>query len=199
MGRMIAESTSDRILATFLRLAAERGMEATTTRVLAEAAGVNEVTVFRHFGDKAGLAREAIRRFSPVATFEQYEPAVDTTGPDTAAEGILRSLRFVRGQMREHPEVMSFGVAESWRFPDLSEEIRAIPLAALAVIERTLHQAQPCLRAEVDLRAAALSFQAVLFMTAMWRSRGWTGIEESAGDRLLEALVRPLLRAEEVR
>jgi len=39
--------TVDRVLRTFLRLVAERGIEATTTRLLAEEAGVNEVTIFR--------------------------------------------------------------------------------------------------------------------------------------------------------
>lgn len=39
------------------RLFAERGYQATTTRAIAEAAGVNEVTLFRAFGNKQGVLR----------------------------------------------------------------------------------------------------------------------------------------------
>jgi AcrR family transcriptional regulator len=70
---MVAHSrTAEQILSTFLRLVAERGLDATTTRALAEEAGVNEVTVFRHFGDKATLAREAVRRFQPANRIAAY-------------------------------------------------------------------------------------------------------------------------------
>lgn len=50
-------TTRERILRAFLWLAGERGFEATTTRAVAEAAGVNEVTIFRQFNDKLTLAR----------------------------------------------------------------------------------------------------------------------------------------------
>lgn len=40
-------------------------MSAITTRDIAATAGVNEVTLFWHFGGKAALARGAVRRFSP--------------------------------------------------------------------------------------------------------------------------------------
>jgi AcrR family transcriptional regulator len=39
------------------RLFAERGYAGTTTRAIAEAAGVNEVTLFRHFESKRGMLR----------------------------------------------------------------------------------------------------------------------------------------------
>ena len=55
--------TEERILRTFLRLLTERGLEGTTTRGLAEEAGVNEVTLFRLFGDKGNLAAKAFRQF----------------------------------------------------------------------------------------------------------------------------------------
>lgn len=44
-----------RVLDAACALFAERGYAATTTRAVADRAGVNEVTVFRRFGTKAGL------------------------------------------------------------------------------------------------------------------------------------------------
>jgi AcrR family transcriptional regulator len=50
-----ATDTAERLLDAASSLFAERGYAATTTRAIAERAGVNEVTVFRRFGTKAGL------------------------------------------------------------------------------------------------------------------------------------------------
>jgi AcrR family transcriptional regulator len=66
-------------------------MAAITTRDIA-AAGVNEVTVFWHFGDKATLAREAVRRFHPAAALNAYEPAIDASTPQAAMRGVRRCL-----------------------------------------------------------------------------------------------------------
>ncbi|MEN9219559.1 MAG: helix-turn-helix domain-containing protein [Thermostichales cyanobacterium GMQP_bins_62] len=48
-------SARQRILATAKELFGRQGITQTTTRQIAEAAGVHEVTLFRHFGSKQGL------------------------------------------------------------------------------------------------------------------------------------------------
>lgn len=50
-----AEETRARILAATRDLYEARGTRGTTTREVAERAGVNEATLFRHFGSKASL------------------------------------------------------------------------------------------------------------------------------------------------
>lgn len=52
--------THDKILEVTARIFAESGYLGTTTRRIAHEAGVNEVTVFRHFGSKDALIREAL-------------------------------------------------------------------------------------------------------------------------------------------
>ena len=54
-------TTRARILEAFLHLAAQRGIDATPTRLVAKEAGVSELTLFRHCGDKATLVRAAVR------------------------------------------------------------------------------------------------------------------------------------------
>jgi AcrR family transcriptional regulator len=49
------EDTRQRIIAAALELFGKVGYAQTTTRAIAEAAGVNEVTLFRHFGSKKNL------------------------------------------------------------------------------------------------------------------------------------------------
>ena len=50
-----------KILKAATELYAETGFRGTTTRQIAQLAGVNEVTLFRHFGSKTALLHEAIR------------------------------------------------------------------------------------------------------------------------------------------
>jgi AcrR family transcriptional regulator len=49
------EETRNRILAATRQLFAKKGRRGTTTREIAELAGVNEATLFRHFGNKDAL------------------------------------------------------------------------------------------------------------------------------------------------
>ncbi|WP_457424062.1 TetR/AcrR family transcriptional regulator [Roseateles sp. P5_E7] len=51
----------DRLLAEAMRLFAERGFDAVTTREICAAAGVNPGAIHYHFGDKDGLYREVLR------------------------------------------------------------------------------------------------------------------------------------------
>ncbi|OPH58202.1 transcriptional regulator [Paenibacillus ferrarius] len=46
-----------------INLMAEKGYDSTTTKEIALAAGVNEVTIFRHFGTKEKLLEAAFSRF----------------------------------------------------------------------------------------------------------------------------------------
>lgn len=48
-------SSRERILKSAMQLFAQQGITATTTKEIAEQAGVNEVTLFRRFGSKQGL------------------------------------------------------------------------------------------------------------------------------------------------
>lgn len=68
-------ATRESLLDVTARLYAEHGWRGTTTRSIAEAAGVNEVTLFRLFGTKESLLLEAIGQASlaepPAALPEQ--------------------------------------------------------------------------------------------------------------------------------
>lgn len=50
----------DKLLNVACRIFAEAGYRGTTTRRVAQEAGVNEVTLFRHFGSKDELIRDAL-------------------------------------------------------------------------------------------------------------------------------------------
>ncbi|MCC3374387.1 TetR/AcrR family transcriptional regulator [Cohnella sp. REN36] len=55
--------TKDRLLYAAVDLIAEQGYKGTTTKEIAAAASVSEMTLFRHFGSKQSLLEEALDRF----------------------------------------------------------------------------------------------------------------------------------------
>jgi AcrR family transcriptional regulator len=186
-------SASDRILKTFLRLVAERGFDATTTRLLAQEAGVNEVTIFRLFGDKANLAAEAVHRFQSADDLAAYQLGSDPSSPATAAEGVLDALNFLRNRMLERPEFVQFGIAEFWRLPHLKAELGTTPLAARGLVERALRAATPFVRPGLDLRAASLSLIGLLFVSVVWPARGWLEMPEDEWRATARQAVEVLL------
>jgi AcrR family transcriptional regulator len=175
----VTTPTEERILRTFLRLVSERGIEGTTTRVLAQEAGVNEVTVFRLFGGKANLATQAFRCFAPVEQFANYPLAIDTSTNEGVLDGILGVLNFLHGGMLEHVQFIEFNIAEYWRFPELARELAATPLAARELVERALEAAAPRLRPGLDRRAASLSLMGLLLVSVIWQTRGWIELSDS--------------------
>lgn len=185
---------ADRILRTFLRLVNERGIDATTTRLLAQKAEVNEVTIFRLFGDKAGLLSAAIKRFRPTEELVDYAVAIDASTPDTALVGLVATLSHVRNGMLEHPEFLQFGLAEYWRYPHLKDDIAAAPRAARELVERALVAARPVLRPDIDVRAASLNLAGLLLVSVVWPWRGWIELSEADWQLAATQAVRCLLR-----
>ncbi len=187
-------NTRERILDAFRRLVVERGLEATTTRAVAEAAGVNEVTIFRHFKDKATLARSAFRAADTVEAMRAYPQAIDASSPQAAQAGLVEALRYLHKGIQDNIIQVQFGLGEYYHFPELREEINGSAMGAEQFIERAVEQVAQALRPEVDLKAAALSLFGLVFTTSLLEARGWMELNEAEWDRLLKAAVKPLIR-----
>ncbi|MDR0342420.1 MAG: TetR/AcrR family transcriptional regulator [Nocardiopsaceae bacterium] len=184
------------MLRAFLAQAAQKGMAAITTRDIAIAAGVNEVTVYRHFGDKTSLAREAVRRFHPAAAIDAYDPAVDSSTAATAMDGLLRALARLQSLLADRPELLQFGLTEAARYPDLLDQVKEIPAAAQRMLTRAFSQSASQLRPEVSIDAEVTGFLGMLLFLATWRSRDPAAITGQQATGLLAARLRPLLRAQ---
>lgn len=82
-GRMAGEERRHQILAVAVSLFSERGFRGTTTKEIAQAAGVSEAMVFRHFATKEELYA-AILDHKACSSGGKFEPA------EMAAEAIRR-------------------------------------------------------------------------------------------------------------
>lgn len=81
-------ATQDRILRAAGGLFLERGYEHTTIADVAELAGVSRATVFWHFGDKAGLFREALSAL--LLPFRQaMAENLETVDPEERLVGLI--------------------------------------------------------------------------------------------------------------
>ena len=67
-------------------------MASVSTREITRAAGVNEVTIFRHFGDEATMADEDVRFFQPADQIDVYTPNIDTSISQGSLEGLAGYL-----------------------------------------------------------------------------------------------------------
>jgi AcrR family transcriptional regulator len=65
------DETRQRILNAAIHVFSEKGYIGATTRAIAAAAGVNEVTIFRHFGNKKNLLLAAVDYYSPLPGMER--------------------------------------------------------------------------------------------------------------------------------
>lgn len=105
----------DKILQAAGRLFCESGFRGTTTRRIATEAGVNEVTLFRQFGSKELLLREAITRNwaevdCPRPPSEPGNPSAELTAWALDFTDRLRQaaplVRTSFGEFEQHPEIM---------------------------------------------------------------------------------------------
>jgi AcrR family transcriptional regulator len=134
--------TRERILEAGVRVFAEAGARGATTRRIAAEAGVNEVTLFRHFGQKETLLQEALRWASARAELirlpsEIGNPRRELT--DWAREHIRALfqaralLRTSMGEFEAHPDVSQEGCAVAGRIAaDLRGYLARLQAAGLA-------------------------------------------------------------------
>lgn len=156
----------EKILKAAARVYSEVGFRGATTRRIAQEAGVNEVTLFRHFGNKAVLLHEAVHAagvFPPApelpaepgdARRELREWAV---AHYRDLEGKRALIRTCFGECAEHPGIIPPEDNSARR----STESLARYLGSL--------QRQGLVRKDLSLQTAAAMLTGVLFADAMGR------------------------------
>jgi AcrR family transcriptional regulator len=141
------DETQERILRGAARVFAEQGYARATTKALAAAAGVNEVTLFRRFGSKQGLFAAITERYAGPAISADLE--MHLTGDyyqDLVAVGSQ-----LLGMLLERKEVMRMMLCEAAHFPEVREVMaqnpRQIRLMLARYFERQIERGlvQPAL------------------------------------------------------
>jgi AcrR family transcriptional regulator len=162
------EETRDRILTAARDVIAKKGKRGATTREIAEVAGVNEATLFRHFGTKEALMIAVAQRWCPVV--EMRDLIAQLSG--TPAEDFLAIGRVMLAHMEAQQDIIRWSIAEAdyeneifsstaWR-PQL-----ALHDAVVQVVER--HVASGAI--EGQPRRLAMLFMGMIFMHVFARKK----------------------------
>jgi AcrR family transcriptional regulator len=165
-----ADETRQRIIEAAAQVFAQEGYARATTRALAAAAGVNEVTLFRHFGNKESLF---------AAVTEQYAgPAVTTALEAQLTGDYHQDLLTVGTQLMhmllERKDLLRMMLCEASHFPEVQAVMVQNPRQIRRMLARYLQQQIE--RGQVrslHQEAAAQAFSGMLFSYAiMWEILG---------------------------
>jgi AcrR family transcriptional regulator len=180
----------DRLLDAAARLYAEAGYRGATTRRIAVQAGVNEITLFRHFGSKDALIREAITRAGlstvtellPQTPRDPFREVRDWAKAHIAELRERRSLiRTCMGEIEEHP-----GIFSEQNSPP------AVAAKALSHYLRRLRETGVA-KAQFDETAASAMLMGALFADAMGRDI-MPDLYRNEPEQALDQYVRLFLR-----
>jgi AcrR family transcriptional regulator len=119
-GEGSSRPTRERILDAGLRTFAEKGFTGATTKEISMKAGVNEVTLFRHFGSKEALFASVIQERSPLAEI-RGKVSVDTDAP--VDELLESSARTVLAILKANRHLFMMILGDAWRVPKMRSAI----------------------------------------------------------------------------
>jgi AcrR family transcriptional regulator len=156
----------DALLKAATKVFAEVGSRGATTRRIAQEAGVNEVTLFRHFQSKDDLIQAALQHFAQQATLRELpdEPVDPEAELTEWCRAHVRELYRVRTLIRksmseyeEHPSRCQHGMQVSVRVADnLNHYIRRLRAKGMA-------------STDFDERAATSMLMGAIFCDALCR------------------------------
>jgi AcrR family transcriptional regulator len=133
--RMTAAQRRQQLLAEAVRLFASHGFSGTTTKAIAEAGGVSEAIIFRHFKDKKGLFAAIVREKARQDGYDQMLETLQVFAKQGDDEGLvfhlaLRTLeRF--GRDPDFHRLMLYAALEKQGLAKVSRRILGMPLFRL--------------------------------------------------------------------
>ena len=130
------DETRKRILQAAAQVFAEKGYARATTRALAAAAGVNEVTLFRHFGNKQNLFAAVIDEYAASALTAALEAQL--TGE--YHQDLLTMGGHVMQLLFERRDAVRLMLCEAAHFPGVREVMAQNPRQLRQALARYLQQ-----------------------------------------------------------
>ena len=125
------DETRARILAAARELFALKGTRGTTTREVADKAGVNEATVFRHFGTKHALLHEMLDHYCE--SRDQMRVTVESLQGSLVDQLCTIGHMAIDGIKRKE-DLIRIGLAEQLTDPDASAMTWRTPVGALSLL-----------------------------------------------------------------
>ena len=205
--RSTAVETRRRLLDAAARVFAQSGLEGATTREIAREAGVNEVTLFRHFHSKDKLLSAVLQRtFDHQDTGVANVPPISTEAPASLTpvdlrDGLKSHARKYEELLRGNILLLRTLIGEIHRHGEHETRvIKAIFAPVKADMVAMIRDARErgAVRAEVDPAIAADLLAGMIFMEVLRRSLPSASCApmetylETALDVFLHGIAHPL-------
>lgn len=130
------EETHQKIIAAAAEVGSQVGYSKATTKAIAEAAGVNEVTLFRHFGSKENLFSAAIEQYGGPALV----PVIEAQFSGDYQTDLSMVGRFFFEILVARREMLRLLLCESAHIPEVRTVLARNPRDLRKMLARYLQQ-----------------------------------------------------------
>jgi AcrR family transcriptional regulator len=182
----------ERLLEAALKVFEEAGSRGATTRRIAAEAGVNEITLFRHFGSKGALLSEAL-----AAATQTDEVARLPEVPVAPREELAAWCRERMAHLRRSSSMIRTCMGEMEETPEMRHRAGATP--ARVAMELTLYLGSlvesGMADSDVDPSAASAMLMGAMFSDVMGRDMmpdRYSYTPEEAPDKYVALLLRAI-------
>ncbi|GAA0361303.1 TetR/AcrR family transcriptional regulator [Bacillus horti] len=154
-------NTRGKILQATLSLIKKKGFRGVTTKEIAHHANINEVTIFRHFGNKMNILNTIIEEYSYIPSFKKvlHEEIVWNLKEDLQA---ITKLYFTF--FKKNGDVIKIAYKELGNFPELDNRITVIPSQLKELLVRYFDKMQELNKIKkCDSNAMATAFISMNF------------------------------------
>lgn len=184
---LTTQSTSDRIINAAIELISEKGYKAATTKAIAQLANVNEVTIFRHFGNKRGILKAIVEKFSYVPHLQKimhenvvWNLEIDLYNFSIEYQNYIMSIK----------EFVLIGFKEADAFPEINEEIANVPLF---LKNELIHYFEEMKRKgkiiDTNIEATVMSLIAINFGHFISRARLGSNVSKLSTEQYLKTSI----------
>jgi AcrR family transcriptional regulator len=181
----------DAILNAAAGVFAQHGFRGSTTRRIADAAGVNEITIFRQFGSKEALIRAAMQHLTESAGLATL-PEIPT---DPARELTEWSKSFIQ-HLRLRSSIIRKSMSEIEERPEMCEFASDVPRRASndLCLYLTALKEQGMVTGKFEPKSAAAMLMGAIFGDAMGRDM-MPDVYPQPKEKAAQMYARLLLRA----
>lgn len=149
-----SEDTRQRLIGAALKLFGQVGYTRASTRLIAETAGVNEVTLFRHFGSKKNLLMACMETFNAGGFAATFEAELSGNYPGDIACMARLQLK----NTAENLDVLHLLLSDLRNVPELQEAMRTGGGGNLALLAAYFQRQIEAGVVRSDLPAEALAW-----------------------------------------